>query len=1014
MAFGDGIFRAIDSMSAGIADWFRFRSSRHCSLQTASGDVLVARDNTMSTVFRVDGLLSACDKDSLTKLIDALSQALESRLDQKGHGIQVVIHHDPDQTSTTIDDQLKGARQTSREIGLDTDDIIEDWRDRLSEYATVEYIFLVAFTRPSVMPKTTAKQAQKNAERRLAAVPRSMLAQDTEAYLEELSDVHNAFAASIESALKSGTVPSKVEALGAHDALWWIRYLLDPDWTHEQWRPLLPGDRIPRRLNDAMDPPSDRSSVLYPRVDEQVWPREAEDKGPNEVRIGDRLHAPVMMSLPPSKPKPFQQLHRALIQHGKRFPWRVSFLLEGDGLSVVRFRRTLAQAMRMTNKGVNSPIVFAIKALEEQVEQGRVMGRLRIHADTWTWAHDADAYERVRRQAAELSGKMQSWGGADTQEATGDPLPAVASAVPAMTLHSPSPSAAPQIPDALLLMPLTRPASPWKKGTIPFRSPSGKLMPFEPGSSKQAAWIDCGFAPMGGGKSALLSSMKLGIILRAGQRELPFITTIDVGKSSKGLIDLLRAKLPEDKRHQATYAYLRNEARQAINPFDTPLGARYPLPSHRDFLLNFLSLLATPPGSDRPPEGTGSMVQRMAEEAYRQFSDMEQGRGHPKPYTPTIDEEVARTVEELGIAYTEGETSWWQIVDGLYDQGQVHMAARAQRYAVPTLVDVGGIASQTDIRQAYEQVKTESGEKLLDYLWRKIAQDAPQSYPVLKDPTRFDLGDSRVLSLDLNEVAPRGGSAAEHQSATMYMLARHVGAAHFFYQEADADNMPERYQAFHRKRIQFIRKSFKRLDYDEFHRTGAKDYDRGNMGPALEQVVMDIETKGRETRKWNLSIGIYTQSDDDIPRIITDDLATSVFMLGAGASAQGIDRVAKRFGLNPATRHALETQSAKPGRGGSSLIGYFHTEDGRVQHPLMLTVGPKWLWVISSTAEDDRVRGELYKRLGVERALDVLTRKYPSGSVQREVENRRTRMTVDEDQSSDVIQDIVDELAAAA
>lgn len=37
----------------------------------------------------------------------------------------------------------------------------------------------------------------------------------------------------------------------------------------------------------------------------------------------------------------------------------------------------------------------------------------------------------------------------------------------------------------------------------------------------------------------------------------------------------------------------------------------------------------------------------------------------------------------------------------------------------------------------------------------------------------------------------------------------------------------------------------------------------------------------RESRKWNLSIGLYTQSIDDIPKIIIE-LATTILILGAG------------------------------------------------------------------------------------------------------------------------------------
>ena len=52
----------------------------------------------------------------------------------------------------------------------------------------------------------------------------------------------------------------------------------------------------------------------------------------------------------------------------------------------------------------------------------------------------------------------------------------------------------------------------------------------------------------------------------------------------------------------------------------------------------------------------------------------------------------------------------------------------------------------------------------------------------------------------------------------------------------------------------------------------------------------------RESRKWNLSIGLYTQSIDDIPDIIIE-LATTIVILGAGTD-KSIADMGERFGLN--------------------------------------------------------------------------------------------------------------------
>ena len=55
-----------------------------------------------------------------------------------------------------------------------------------------------------------------------------------------------------------------------------------------------------------------------------------------------------------------------------------------------------------------------------------------------------------------------------------------------------------------------------------------------------------------------------------------------------------------------------------------------------------------------------------------------------------------------------------------------------------------------------------------------MISSAVREYPILSRVTAFDIGDARVVSLDLDEVAKTGGEAADRQTAVMYMLARYV------------------------------------------------------------------------------------------------------------------------------------------------------------------------------------------------------------------------------------------------
>ena len=244
----------------------------------------------------------------------------------------------------------------------------------------------------------------------------------------------------------------------------------------------------------------------------------------------------------------------------------------------------------------------------------------------------------------------------------------------------------------------------------------------------------------------------------------------------------------------------------AINPFDTPLGCRYPLPSHTTFLVNLLTLLCTPLENTPPDKDVPGLVRRAIELAYEELSDKHQPRLYQSNVLPELHDLLQR--EDIRLNSTP---TWWEVVDALFDRGFVHEALQAQRYAVPLLGDLTTQINQNQgILNTYE-------EKTRREAWRSIL-DAITAYAVLKEPTRFDLGDAQIVSLDLDEVATRGGPAAERQSAVMYMLARHVLGARFFLMPDDVKLMPERYQDYHAERIEAIREDPKRLCYEEDYR----------------------------------------------------------------------------------------------------------------------------------------------------------------------------------------------------
>lgn len=963
----------------------------YCRLETVDNDALVADDGSLITLLRLEGSLKHVGVEEYGSIVSGLTEKLQSTLSKSGHLLQVVFEYDPESSAARITELLQPSRLTAQNLGLHIGPLLDDWGTALQRYCSLETCWLVLWTRPTVLPDTLRKTALKERDVSMSKMPTLIGCQQVARAVAALHDAHNGFLTGVLDAFRQ--VDLLVYPLPAHEALRDIRMCIAPEFTSRNWRALVPGDPLPLRLPDPDTGKADLAhNALYPDFHSQLWPCEGQMVSRSAIRIGDRLYGPLIMTLMPQTPRPFQDFFRVLARRDERLPYRMSFLLENGGLNM-GLKPLLATILAFGSSD-NKRFNKAVDALKELDLAGVCCVKFRICLCTWACVDgtDHDAHLLLRRRVAELSKAVQGWGTTDISEAVGDPLLGLTATLPAMMPTSPAPVTAAPLQDAIGMLPL-RSASPWKEGSLLFRTQDGKIMPYAANSSEQAAWIDLGVAPMGGGKSVFLNAMNFAFVTQSGLSRLPWLSIVDVGPSSSGLITLLKENLPDDKKHLAAYHRLRMTPDYAINPFDTPLGNRKPLPSHKAFLVNLLSLLATPLDATAPADGVPGIIGRAVDLAYEDLSDA----NHPRLYQPNILPELNELIAGEGIR-RDASTSWWEVVDGLFERGHVHEALQAQRYAVPLLADVA-----TQLRQNKGIQNTYEEHTVLN-VWRSLL-DAIDAYVILKEPTQFDLGDAQIVSLDLDEVAPRGGSTADRQSAVMYMLARHVLGSRFFLMPADVQLMPDYYQDYHAARIEAIREDPKRLCYDEAHRVT-------NNTSVAGQLQADMTTMARESRKWNLSIGLYTQSIDDIPKIITDELATTVVILGSGTE-KSIENLTQRFGLNGACRYAL-SRLGKPGKAGANLVALFRTGSGMSQLVLTLSIGPQSLWAFSTTTEDVAIRNNLYQRLGPSEALRRLANRFPGGSAKAEVERRRRQVTDQRDADDalvNVTQEIVHEIA---
>ncbi|MBS0357728.1 MAG: type IV secretion protein IcmB, partial [Proteobacteria bacterium] len=369
-------------------------------------------------------------------------------------------------------------------------------------------------------------------------------------------------------------------------------------------------------------------------------------------------------------------------------------------------------------------------------------------------------------------------------------------------------------------------------------------------------------------------------------------------------------------------------------------------------------------------------------------------------YTSGIEPLVDGILEEIGFV-RDPKTTWWEVTDALFITGFVHEATLAQRYAMPLLADAASVCRSSSIEDLYGKIVAPTGETLIEAFSRMVSS-AVREYPILSRVTSFDLGEAKVVSLDLDEVAKSGGDAADRQTAVMYMLARYILARNYYFTEDNLADMPEQYRDYHRTRIAEIREDPKRIIYDEFHRTSKSQAVR-------DQVIIDM----REGRKWKVQTALISQSVEDFDAIMIE-FATSIYIMDAGP-AQAIENTTTIFGLSETAKVALSTRVHGPQAGGSTFLAQYATKSGINTQLLTLTLGPIELWAFSTTAEDANIRNQLYKRIGPAEARRLLAAQYPSGTITKHLEARLSEVrertgVIEEEARSSVLDQILEEL----
>lgn len=927
----------------------------------ANPTTIASNKGSLMSVIRVDGTRGLAGVEEFGLIKTNLAKELNGPLSEPGHAIQIVYSREPVIPEIELELLMEPARSGALVSNLNLADVLDDRESTLVNFLSEESLFICCWSHTSILNKEEIERNKKMDTKASEIWPyrTSKTAQDPFAASEVLKPQHEGFVQTVLDALAEEGKGLEAELLSARAALLEVRKSIRPEHTSPEWNPYLYGDPPP--MNEVgIGTPDDLSPLLWPRLSHQLCDTDFEMVNSQMIAADGRIWAPIDMTRAPVESRPFNDLVRRLQK--QKVPFRISFLLEGGG--EMNRERAIANFLRFTNSG-NRILKDSIDSKHEAALRGEAIVRFRCSLATWA---PRDQKDQLRRNIAHLERSVQGWGRSDVTTKTGDPLEALFSSALGIACKGTGTAALATLPEAINLLPLQRPATPSNKGTHIFRSKDGKPWPYSPDTGLSPFIFDLIHGKPGMGKSVLQNSMALSSLLDSKADKLPFMAILDIGRSSSGFISLLKEALPPNRQHEAEHIRMVNDKTMAVNPHDTQLGFRKPMPSESSYLSSLYGLLVTGPNEELSPD-MDDLIFNVIKEMYRVFSD-EGENVDPRKYSENTDPLVSQALETFGFI-VDVETTWWEVVDYLFKKNEIRLASRAQRFAVPILADASRAANNDRVKNLFKNT-LQNGENIVDVFTRRI-NTAAGKYPILSRETFFDLGSTRICALDLADVTTGTSKEDQHKSAIFYMFARHVLVHHWWFEEDMISHVPKIYRSWHQSRIKSLLRMSKRLCYDEFHRTG-------NTPIICQQLIRDV----RETRKMNVQISVATQMLEDFTKEMIG-LASGIWVLGLGVDEDQINVTIDKFKLNKTADSIIRHDLGPPDREGATVLHISSAKKGRYEQLLYNSLGARELWALTTDPENVSLRDELTSRVGAPRARELLAKNYPSASATDEI-----------------------------
>lgn len=918
-----------------------------------------AEGGRLGSMVHIKGLRQYAMTSKYQNMLDQLAIDLSSFFRNQKHMLQFTYTFDtsPKKVEQRLRELAAPSMKSMRSIGLDLEDISDaNIMHMAMKFGVVTDLVVCVWTFPVGNVNTPTYMFPIDAH----DTARGM-------HSSSVLDSHTSLVRKFVNVL--GSLDVDASLLNINQALDGVRKRFNPT-IKGRWSPQTKyGDAGFRQAVD------ERLRYVPDKLNKQVTPGYVEIPSFDDLYINDKMMVKSFDVLHfPRQSVTFEHLLNLLASADA--PARLTFTITGGGGRMARFKKNSA-LLQLSTK---SPYKNAVRYLNNSINNETVVVGLQLTASTWVEVPEGISIasknpERIEKlhgllnqNFEKLSTSFSNWGESEPDLKNDTPMYAWCRNNAGFNTTSQAHVSFAPIVDAFRLLPMFKMSPIWSDyGMKVMRTPQNELISMNRLAPNQPYSFTICVGTMRAGKSVKLGGDVFAMACYPGINELPYISFIDVGKTIFGTYEMIRDSLPEHKKNQVTTYELVNDAKHAINPFHLPMGLKEPTSEKRDFLINFIKMLVTDPETGTR-EGVEGVAARLIESTYKKFNVTD--NTDRKRYGPASNKKLDMWLEEINYNITP-KTSYWELFEYFFKQGDYNKAHLCQAYASPILPDFINVLNSPEFKAAYEN--DEESLAICRYMSRSLS-DCLNLYPILSRESLLNMDETRMLALELGRVA-KAGVGGIKTTAVMYFIALDLSVRNFFVSKDDIKDMPIEYQAYHLDKYERTKSLPKSLSIDELHKATGGDVDL----PIAKQTMKILLDYVRVFSKKNIEFAVSTQMLGDItPELI--DLSNIRVILSSFPNAD--DELIKKFNLDPSMKVVLKNLG-KPTKDGSMMLIQNDTNDGNYTHVVYNSVSPEEIWGQVSNEIDVLVRDGAYKKLPRKIARKSLAKLFPECTAKR-------------------------------